>query len=58
MSRREASDTGKTHVQQNGTFDPQDDRPDTDAGAVIVTFAIACCGLALALVVAVVYTGL
>ncbi len=49
---------GKTDVQQNSTFDPQDNRPDTDAGALIITFAIACCGLALAIVVAVAYTGL
>ncbi len=45
-------------MQKNGTIDPQESRPDTDAGALIITFAIACCGLALALVVAVAYTGL
>ncbi len=48
---------GKTNVQKNRTFDPHENRPDADTGAKVITFAIACCGLALAVVVAVAYSG-
>lgn len=45
-------------VHKNSTIDPQEDRPESQSGAAIITVAIACCGFALALVLAAAYIGL
>ena len=45
-------------VQKSSSIDRRDERPASDAGAIVITIAIGCCGLALAVVLAVAYVGL
>ena len=44
-------------VQNSGTTGKREIRPEPESGAAIITLAIACCGFALAIVVAVAYAG-
>lgn len=45
------------NVQKDGAAYSQKSRPEGDPGATIITIGIGCCGLALALVLAVAYLG-
>ena len=45
-------------VHKNSAIDPQENHPEPQSGAAIITVAIACCGFALALVLAAAYVGL
>jgi hypothetical protein len=45
-------------VHKNSAIDPQEDHPESQSGGTIITVAIACCGFALALVLAAAYVGL